>query len=72
MSEEHKANEPTKSGSSVQSASDCSEPAAGPETCEPVASILQTEGSLQKLSADEQMALYEKELKENDWGHQPC
>jgi len=24
------------------------------------------------LSADEQMALYEKELKENDWGHQPC
>ena len=26
----------------------------------------------QQLSADEQMALYEKELKENDWGHQPC
>jgi len=25
-----------------------------------------------ELSADEQMALYEKELKENDWGHQPC
>lgn len=25
-----------------------------------------------KLSADEQMALYEKELKENDWSHQPC
>ena len=25
-----------------------------------------------KLTADEQMALYEKELKENDWGHQPC
>ncbi len=24
------------------------------------------------LSADEQMALYEKELKETDWGHQPC
>jgi hypothetical protein len=24
------------------------------------------------LTADEQMALYEKELKENDWGHQPC
>ena len=20
----------------------------------------------------EQMALYEKELRENDWGHQPC
>ena len=25
-----------------------------------------------KLTKDEQMALYEKELKENDWGHQPC
>jgi hypothetical protein len=25
-----------------------------------------------ELSAAEQMALYEKELKENDWGHQPC
>ena len=25
-----------------------------------------------KLTADEQMALYEKDLKENDWGHQPC
>lgn len=25
-----------------------------------------------KLSPEEQMALYEKELKENDWGHQPC
>ena len=21
---------------------------------------------------EEQMALFEKELKENDWGHQPC
>jgi hypothetical protein len=25
-----------------------------------------------KLTAEEQMALYEKELKDNDWGHQPC
>ena len=25
-----------------------------------------------KLSPEEQMALYEKDLKENDWGHQPC
>jgi len=25
-----------------------------------------------KLTAEEQMALYEKDLKENDWGHQPC
>jgi len=25
-----------------------------------------------KLTPEEQMALFEKELKENDWGHQPC
>lgn len=25
-----------------------------------------------KLTADEQMALFEKALKEDDWGHQPC
>jgi hypothetical protein len=28
--------------------------------------------SQQKLTPEEQMALFEKELKENDWGHQPC
>ena len=27
---------------------------------------------ISKLSAEEQMALFEKDLKENDWGHQPC
>jgi hypothetical protein len=25
-----------------------------------------------KLSPEEQMAAFEKELKEKDWGHQPC
>jgi hypothetical protein len=25
-----------------------------------------------QLTPEEQMALYEKELKEDDWGHQPC
>ena len=25
-----------------------------------------------QLTPEEQMALFEKELKENDWGHQPC
>jgi len=24
------------------------------------------------LTPEEQMALFEKELKEKDWGHQPC
>jgi hypothetical protein len=25
-----------------------------------------------QLTAEEQMAMYEEDLKENDWGHQPC
>jgi hypothetical protein len=25
-----------------------------------------------KPTAEEQMAAYEEDLKENDWGHQPC
>lgn len=25
-----------------------------------------------KISPEDQMALYENDLKENDWGHQPC
>ena len=25
-----------------------------------------------ELTEGEQMALYEKELRDNDWGHQPC
>jgi len=28
--------------------------------------------ALPPLTPEEQMALYEKELKETDWGHQPC
>lgn len=31
-----------------------------------------TAGEPPKLTADEQMALYEDYLKETDWGHQPC
>lgn len=27
---------------------------------------------LEHLTAEEQMALFEAELKQNDWGHQPC
>ena len=39
-------------------------PASPPEESEPA--------TPRKLTAEEQMALYEKELKEEDWGHQPC
>jgi len=30
------------------------------------------EKEVKKLTPEEQMAAYEKDLKENDWGHQPC
>jgi hypothetical protein len=36
------------------------------------ASTAEKAKSTERLSPEEQMALYEKELKENDWGHQPC
>jgi len=41
-----------------------------PEDCDPRVPPEATK--LNKLTAEEQMALYEKELKEDDWGHQPC
>lgn len=28
--------------------------------------------SVNQLTPEEQMALFEQELKETDWGHQPC
>jgi hypothetical protein len=36
------------------------------------ASALDKESDISKLTAEEQLARFEKELKENDWGHQPC
>jgi hypothetical protein len=33
---------------------------------------LETQRDPNKLTAEEQMAAFEKELQENDWGHQPC
>jgi len=29
-------------------------------------------GPVDALTEEEQMALYEEALKEDDWGHQPC
>jgi len=37
---------------------------AVPATSEPV--------DVSKLTPEEQMARFAKELQENDWGHQPC
>ncbi len=55
-----------------------SEPAPPDDSSDP--SIQKTDGDKESQQADspteltpeEQMALYEKSLKEDDWGHQPC
>ena len=41
-----------------------------PTNCDP--KIPPEVAKLNNLTPEEQMALYEKELKEDDWGHQPC
>ena len=46
--------------------------APGPALNSPKTEEGQTKRPAEALSPEEQMALYEKELKENDWGHQPC
>ena len=43
-----------------------------PNTTDPITPTEPPATPPKPLSADEQMALYEKDLKENDWGHQPC
>ena len=43
-----------------------------PTETEANTSALDKQSDVNKLTAEEQMALFEKDLKENDWGHQPC
>ena len=44
-----------------------------PAADSPIANSAADEQAIpKKLTPEEQMALYEKDLKENDWGHQPC
>jgi hypothetical protein len=47
------------------------EDAAAPKS-DPNADNAKSASETVKLSPEEQMALYEEELKETDWGHQPC
>jgi len=54
-------------------------PKSAPE-CRPAAPVRPAGGGAEigappdvsKLTPEEQMAAFEKDLKENDWGHQPC
>ena len=55
-----------------------SEPAPKEHSSDPSAKKADGSGDAQEtdapleLTPEEQMALYEKSLKEDDWGHQPC
>lgn len=51
--------------------------ATTPSGTPPVATAAETPDapaphSANQLTPEEQMALFEQELKETDWGHQPC
>jgi hypothetical protein len=56
------------------------EPCENPKLAAPNAAVAQPKAppappapvTANPLTPEEQMALFEKELKENDWGHQPC
>ena len=46
------------------------QPAETPEPTEPTEPP--TDKPKPELTEDEQMAAYEEDLKNSDWGHQPC
>jgi hypothetical protein len=56
--------EPTPAAPDKSAKAGAKPPGPASEGSEPI--------DVNKLSAEEQMALFEKDLKENDWGHQPC
>ena len=69
---DHKPNKPTRSGSSQPGISGSDE---ADKAMLPADGAFQNSGESaesKRLTAEEQMALFEKQLKEDDWGHQPC
>jgi hypothetical protein len=43
-----------------------------PDKTEGAHDLPESSESARPLTPEEQMAAFEKELKESDWGHQPC
>jgi hypothetical protein len=46
--------------------------ASNPATAATPDVVTSEQKPVNQLTPEEQMALFEKELKETDWGHQPC
>jgi hypothetical protein len=65
-----KRDEPSPPAEGEKSASSNQAPSSG-SSSNPTFEVDETK-PVQELTPEEQMALYEKDLKENDWGHQPC
>ncbi len=66
---DHEANQDSLSESQETSRSDAGDKVK-PGTGDP--GISDAVEKSNNLTPEEQMALYEKQLKEDDWGHQPC
>ena len=62
MTDPRAADQPGPESQNGKIAQSTGSDAASVEPCEPA----------KKLTPEEQMELYERDLKENDWGHQPC
>ena len=43
-----------------------------PDRAEASGDLPESSEATKPLTPEEQMAAFEKDLKENDWGHQPC
>ncbi len=66
----HQPNEQTPPGSGQPAISGSDAADKVPTDADPEVSTEPANSN--KMTPEEQMALYEKELKEDDWGHQPC
>jgi len=74
MPDQPLADEPQKGSSPIEigSTSGSTSAANSPSASAPVTSTAPDSAPAASLTPEEQMALFEKDLKENDWGHQPC
>jgi hypothetical protein len=64
--------EPSKIAGSDEASSNNSSAGENTATGTGPCDTLDGTASPNRLTPEEQLALFEKELKENDWGHQPC
>jgi hypothetical protein len=46
--------------------------ASPPDSADVAGHLPESSDDARPLTPEEQMAAFEKELKESDWGHQPC